>query len=193
MLLTDSFNSNSKGEQIDVELRQLGEQLAALRSATSHAGSTATTTSSSSAFLPPPGLSLSSSNGRGSTGLDQGSSGDANSLTNGLMNNVIDTNSRYSKLDLFDDNNSFFSTNTFHQPYSKMDQQHQQFHGPSDTINTNSPQLPDLLNGTETNKERTNNGQQMHMQDPSDKLNLLKGLGDFGNTLQQQGYNANGK
>lgn len=180
-------------EQIDAEQRQIADQLASLRNSTAanNSGITGTTSNtSSSTFLPPPGLSLNSSNsnGRGSASLDHG--GDENSLTNGLLNNVIDTTTRFSKLDLFDDNNSFFSTNTFHQPYLKLEQQQQhQFHGAGDTINTNSPQLPDLLNGTETNKER--NQQQLH--DASDKLNLLKGLGDFGTTLQQQGYNTNGE
>lgn len=86
---------------------------------------------------------------------------------------------RFSKLGLFDDNNSFFSTNTF-QPYFKMDQHNRN----SETNNTNSPQLPDLLNGTETNKDRQE----------IDKLNLLKGLGDFNTQLNlQQGYNTTGK
>lgn len=87
---------------------------------------------------------------------------------------------------MLDDNNSFFSTNTF-QPYFKMDQQQQQ-HRNTDTtgtanINISSPQLPDLLNGTETNKD---NRQEI------DKLNLLKGLGEFNaqlNNLQQNAYN----
>lgn len=53
-------------------------------------------------------------------------------------------------------------------------------HRNSETNNTNSPQLPDLLNGTETNKDRQE----------IDKLNLLKGLGEF--NMQQQGYNSTG-
>ena len=55
-----------------------------------------------------------------------------------------------------------------------------------DTNNTtNSPQLPDLLNGTETNKD---NRQEI------DKINLLKGLGEFNSQLSnmQQNYNNTG-
>lgn len=44
---------------------------------------------------------------------------------------------------------------------------------------TNSPQLPDLLNGTEINKERQE----------IDKLNILKGLGEFNQVNSLQGYN----
>lgn len=44
---------------------------------------------------------------------------------------------------------------------------------------TNSPQLPDLLNGTELNKERQE----------IDKLNILKGLGEFNQVNNLQGYN----
>lgn len=54
----------------------------------------------------------------------------------------------------------------------------------SDTNNTNSPQLPDLLNGTDTtNKDRQE----------IDKLNLLKGIGEFNSQMNlQQGYNTTG-
>lgn len=75
---------------------------------------------------------------------------------------------QFSKLSLFD-NNSFFS-NTF-QPttYFKMDQHR---NAADNLSSTNSPQLPDLLNGTEITKER----QERH---EFDKLNILKGLGEF--------------
>lgn len=87
-------------------------------------------------------------------------------------NNVI-LASRFSKLSLFDDNNSFFSTNTF-QPFFKMDQ-HRNFE------TTNSPQLPDLLSGTETNKDN---------RPEIDKLNILKGFPEYNQTLHN--YNAPG-
>ncbi len=48
---------------------------------------------------------------------------------------------------------------------------------------TNSPQLPDLLNGTEINKER-------HERHEIDKLNILKGLGEFNQVNNLQGYNS---
>lgn len=63
--------------------------------------------------------------------------------SNGL-NNLVDPTARFSKLSLFDDNNSFFSTNTF-QPYMKMDGSTS-----NNLTNTNSSHLPDLLNGTES-------------------------------------------
>lgn len=44
---------------------------------------------------------------------------------------------------------------------------------------TNSPQLPDLLNGTEITKERQE----------IDKLNILKGLGEFNQVNNLQSYN----
>lgn len=81
-------------------------------------------------------------------------------------------------MDLFDDNSSFFSnTNTFPHSYFKLDQQAQQQLGNVSQLGANnSPQLPDLLNGTETNnKDRID----------IDKLNLLKELGGFN---VQSGY-----
>lgn len=99
-------------------------------------------------------------------------------LGNGVSSNSVIDTSRFSKLGLFDDNNSFFSTNTF-QPYFKMEHSRN-----SETNNTNSPQLPDLLNGTDTtNKDRQE----------IDKLNLLKGIGEFNSQMNlQQGYNTTG-
>lgn len=126
-----------------------------------------------------------------------------NSLVDGLLDRVLDTSCRFSffssrnffsqqltddasffcaarfgKMDLFDDNSSFFSnTNTFPHTYFKLDQQAQQL-GNGNHGATNSPQLPDLLNGTETNnKERID----------IDKLNLLKELGGFN---VQSGYSG---
>lgn len=53
-------------------------------------------------------------------------------------------------------------------------------HRNSDNLSsTNSPQLPDLLNGTELNKERQE----------IDKLNILKGLGEFNQVNNLQSYN----
>lgn len=91
-------------------------------------------------------------------------------------NNVIDTTARFSKLGLFDDNNSFFSSNTF-QPspfFKQLDSQTTQLRNADTNNQINSPQLPDLLSGTECDKER---------QDLHEKLNLLKGLGDFNSQL----------
>lgn len=85
-------------------------------------------------------------------------------------------------MDLFDDNSSFFSnSNSFPQSYFKLDQQQQQQQHVNQTAHgvTNSPQLPDLLNGTEPNKER-------HVD--IDKLNLLKELGGFN---AHTGYGGN--
>lgn len=100
-------------------------------------------------------------------------------MTNG-SSNVIDTTARFSKLGLFDDNNSFFSTNTFSPSYFKLEQQQQALRN-ADSSQTKSPQLPDLLNGTESDKDR---------QDLHDKLNLLKGLGEFNSQLSglQNGF-----
>lgn len=50
------------------------------------------------------------------------------------------------------------------------------------TSSSNAPQLPDLLNGTEPSKDNS--------RPDIDKLNLLKGLNDYG---LQQGYNSTGK
>lgn len=103
-------------------------------------------------------------------------------LTNGITS-VIDTSSRFSKLNLFDDNNSFFSTNSFQPSYFKLDQpQTTQLRNSDSNSQTNSPQLPDLLNGTESDKER------------QEKLSLLKGLGEFNSQLNslQNGYCTNG-
>lgn len=99
-------------------------------------------------------------------------------MTNG-SSNVIDTTSRFSKLGLFDDNNSFFSTNTFSPSYFKLEQQQQALRNADSQ--TKSPQLPDLLSGTESDKDR---------QDLHDKLNLLKGLGEFNSQLSglQNGF-----
>lgn len=90
---------------------------------------------------------------------------------------------RFSKLGLFDDNNSFFSTNTFQPSFFKLDQQQQALRN-ADNNQTKSPQLPDLLTGTESDKER---------QDLNDKLNLLKGLGEFNSHLNglQNGFSHN--
>lgn len=85
----------------------------------------------------------------------------------------IDTASRFTKLALYDDNNSFFSSNTFQpSPFFKLDNTPAatQLRNLDSTNQTNSPQLPDLLSGTESDKER----QEMH-----EKLNILKGLTDF--------------
>lgn len=91
-------------------------------------------------------------------------------------NNVLDTTARFSKLGLFDDNNSFFSSNTF-QPspfFKQLDSQTTQLRSADTNNQTNSPQLPDLLSGTESDKER---------HDLHEKLNLLKGIGDFNSQL----------
>lgn len=97
--------------------------------------------------------------------------------SNSSSSNVIDTSSRFSKLGLFDDNNSFFSTNSFQpSPFFKLDSPQAQIRNLDSSNQTNSPQLPDLLSGTESDKER---------QDLQEKLNLLKGLSEYGpNSLQ---------
>lgn len=93
-------------------------------------------------------------------------------LTSSISSNVIDTNARFSKLGLFDDNNSFFSSNTFQpSPFFKLESSPAaQLRNLESSNQTNSPQLPDLLSGTESDKER----QEMH-----EKLNILKGLTDY--------------
>lgn len=99
-------------------------------------------------------------------------------LTSSMNSSVIDTTSRFTKLGLYDDNNSFFSSNTFQpSPFFKLDNTPTQLRNLDSTNQTNSPQLPDLLSGTESDKER----QEMH-----EKLNILKGLTDFtsSNSLQ---------
>lgn len=108
-------------------------------------------------------------------------------LTNGISSTAIDTATRFAKLGLFDDNNSFFSSNTF-QPspfFGKPSEPSQTQLRTSDvTIPTSSTQLPDLLSGTESDKER---------HDLHDKLNILKSLGsDFGPQLGslQNGYGS---
>lgn len=108
-------------------------------------------------------------------------------LTSGITNSAIDSTSRFSKLGLFDDNNSFFSSNTFQpSPFFKLESSQTTQLRNADTNNqTNSPQLPDLLSGTESDKER---------HDLHDKLNLLKGLGDYNPQLGnlQNGFGSNG-
>lgn len=96
-----------------------------------------------------------------------GTSDTSNTLFSGTTDiknnsNIIDTSSRFSKLSLFDDNNSFFSTNTF-QPYFKND----------GTINSNPSHLPDLLNGTAESDETSLEREQR------DAKLLLKGLSGF--------------
>lgn len=87
------------------------------------------------------------------------------------LTNVIDTTARFSKLGLFDDNNSFFSSSTFPPSYFKLDQpQSTQLRNADSNSQTNSPQLPDLLSGTESDKDR---------HDLQEKLSLLKSLGEF--------------
>lgn len=93
-------------------------------------------------------------------------------ITSNVSNNVIETTARFSKLGLFDDNNSFFSTNTFPpSPFYKFESsQATQLRNLDSSNQTNSPQLPDLLSGTESDKER----QELH-----EKLNILKGLSEY--------------
>lgn len=94
-------------------------------------------------------------------------------LTSSMNSSVIDTAARFTKMGLYDDNNSFFSSNTFQpSPFFKLDNTPAatQLRNLDSTNQTNSPQLPDLLSGTESDKER----QEMH-----EKLNILKGLTDF--------------
>lgn len=83
---------------------------------------------------------------------------------NNSSNNIMDTSMRFSKLSLFDDNNSFFSANSF-QPYFKNDG--------TITSNNTTSHLPDLLNGTaetdESNLER----------EQRDAKLLLKNLSGF--------------
>lgn len=105
-------------------------------------------------------------------------------LTSSMSSNVIDTTARFSKLGLFDDNNSFFSSNTFQpSPFFKLESsQTSQLHRNLDSSNqNNSPQLPDLLSGTESDKER---------QDLHEKLNLLKGLSDYSANNLQNGFSG---
>lgn len=91
------------------------------------------------------------------------------------LTNVIDTTARFSKLGLFDDNNSFFSSSTFPPSYFKLDQQQNtQLRNADSNSQTNSPQLPDLLNGTESDKER---------HDLQEKLSLLKSLGEINSQI----------
>lgn len=59
-----------------------------------------------------------------------------------------------------------------------MDQQHR---NADNLSSTNSPQLPDLLNGTEITRERQDRQE-------IDKLNILKGLGEFNQVNSLQGY-----
>lgn len=83
---------------------------------------------------------------------------------------------------LFDDNNSFFSSNTFQpSPFFKLDSQSVQMRNIDSSHHTNSPQLPDLLNGIESDKER---------QDLQEKLNLLKGLSDYNPNNLQNGFSS---
>lgn len=99
-------------------------------------------------------------------------------------NNAIDTSSRFSKLGLFDDNNSFFSTNTFQpSPFFKLDSTPTttQLRNLDSNHQTISPQLPDLLSGTESDKER---------HDLQEKLNLLKGLSDYSSNGLQNGFGS---
>lgn len=104
-------------------------------------------------------------------------------LTSSLSSNVMDSTARFSKLGLFDDNNSFFSSNTFQpSPFFKLDStQTTQIRNLETSNQTNSPQLPDLLSGTESDKER----QEMH-----EKLNILKGLSDFSSSGLQNGFGS---
>lgn len=85
---------------------------------------------------------------------------------------------RFSKLGLFDDNNSFFSSNTFQPSYLQQQQKHlqqtTQLRNNDANSPANSPQLPDLLNGIESDKEKL---------DILEKLSLLKGLGEFNSQL----------
>lgn len=104
-------------------------------------------------------------------------------LTSSISSNVIDTTARFSKLGLFDDNNSFFSTNTFQpSPFFKLDSTPTtQLRNLDSNHQTNSPQLPDLLSGTESDKER---------HDLQEKLNLLKGLSDYSSNSLQNGFGS---
>ncbi|KAG5675002.1 hypothetical protein PVAND_004943 [Polypedilum vanderplanki] len=86
--------------------------------------------------------------------------------------NLADTSTRLGKLNLFDDNSSFFSRNSFN-PFSKLD-------GSSDLRMSNA-QLPDLLNGT-----TVNNNNSMGL----DPKQLLKNLGSFGNETHDDWENA---
>lgn len=102
-------------------------------------------------------------------------------LTSSMNSSVIDTAARFTKLGLYDDNNSFFSTNTFQpSPFFKLDNTPTatQLRSLDSNNQTNSPQLPDLLSGIESEKER----QEMH-----EKLNILKGLTDFSSNSLQNG------
>lgn len=102
-------------------------------------------------------------------------------LASNISTSVIDTTSRFSKLGLFDDNNSFFSTNSFQpSPFFKLDSQ-AQIRNLDSNNQTNSPQLPDLLSGTESDKER---------HDLQEKLNLLKGLSEYSPNSLQNGFGS---
>lgn len=102
------------------------------------------------------------------------------------LTNVIDTTARFSKLGLFDDNNSFFSSSTFPPSYFKLDQpQNTQLRNVDSNSQTNSPQLPDLLTGTESDKER---------HDMQEKISLLKSLGEINSQISslQSVFGSNG-
>lgn len=82
-----------------------------------------------------------------------------------------------SKLNLFDDNSSFFSRSSFNSFSNKQQlQQQQQIDGSSSDHSQamSNAQLPDLLNGTLNNN---NNSNSMGL----DAKQLLKNLGSFGN------------
>lgn len=103
-------------------------------------------------------------------------------LTSSISNNVIDTTTRFSKLGLFDDNNSFFSSNTFQpSPFFRIEpsQTTQLQNVDSSDQRNNTPQLPDLLTGTESDKER---------HDFHEKLSLLKGLSEYNPNKLQNGF-----
>lgn len=105
-------------------------------------------------------------------------------LTTSISNSsVMDTTARFSKLGLFDDNNSFFSSNTFQSsPFFKLESpQTTQIRNLESSNQTNSPQLPDLLSGIESDKER----QELH-----EKLNILKGLSEYNPNNLQNGFGS---
>lgn len=87
--------------------------------------------------------------------------------------NLADTSARLSKLNLFDDNSSFFSRSSFNS-FSKLD-------GSSDHSQAMSnAQLPDLLNGT------LNNNNSMGLE----AKQLLKNLGSFGSNETQDDWES---